>query len=129
MSPVAEILYALGYTITGSDVNESDNVSRLRGLGIPIFMGHDAAHVDGADLVVYTAAVNRKNPELLAAENQNIPLVEPGEDTGDDHPTVSQYGGGLPARTAKPQRPPCLRRFVWRPNWIQRCLSAAGFRQ
>ena len=39
MSPVAEILYALGYTITGSDVNESDNVSRLRGLGIPIFMG------------------------------------------------------------------------------------------
>lgn len=76
MSPVAEILYALGYTITGSDVNESDNVSRLRGLGIPIFMGHDAAHVDGADLVVYTAAVNRKNPELLAAENQNIPLVE-----------------------------------------------------
>ncbi len=39
MSPVAEILYALGYTITGSGVNESDNVSRLRGLGIPIFMG------------------------------------------------------------------------------------------
>lgn len=76
MSPVAEILHSLGYAITGSDVNESDNVNRLRGLGIPIYIGHDAAHVQGADLVVYTAAVNRKNPELLAAENENIPLVE-----------------------------------------------------
>ena len=76
MSPVAEILHSLGYAITGSDVNESDNVNRLRGLGIPIYIGHDAAHVQGADLVVYTAAVNRKNSELLAAENENIPLVE-----------------------------------------------------
>ena len=54
MSPVAEILHSLGYAITGSDVNESDNVNRLRGLGIPIYIGHDAAHVQGADLVVYT---------------------------------------------------------------------------
>ena len=76
MSPLAEILHAKGYTLTGSDNNESDNLTRLRGLGISIHMGHSAANVDGADLVVYTAAIPADNPELLAAAEQNIPLVE-----------------------------------------------------
>lgn len=76
MSPLAEILHAKGYTLSGSDNNESDNLTRLRGLGIPITMGHAAANVDGADLVVYTAAIPADNPELTAAAEKNIPLVE-----------------------------------------------------
>lgn len=76
MSPLAEILHARGYAITGSDVNESDNVHRLRGLGIPIAMGHAAANLGDADLVVYTAAVNENNPELTAARDKGLPLLE-----------------------------------------------------
>lgn len=76
MSPLAEILHSLGYTLTGSDVNESDNVNRLRTLGIPIFMGHAAENIGDAELVVFTAAVNAANPELTAARDRNIPLLE-----------------------------------------------------
>ena len=76
MSPLAEILHAKGYTLSGSDNNESDNLTRLRGLGIAITMGHAAANVEGADLVVYTAAVPADNPELVAAADQGIPTVE-----------------------------------------------------
>ncbi|MBR3779188.1 MAG: UDP-N-acetylmuramate--L-alanine ligase [Clostridia bacterium] len=76
MSPLAEILHAKGYTLSGSDNNESDNLARLRALGIAISMGHAAANVEGADLVVYTAAIPADNPELIAAAEKNIPLVE-----------------------------------------------------
>ena len=76
MSPLAEILHTLGYTLTGSDVNESDNVNRLRSLGIPIHMGHAAENVGNAELVVFTAAVNAANPELAAARERGIPLLE-----------------------------------------------------
>ena len=76
MSPLAEILHAKGYTLSGSDNNESDNVTRLRGLGISIVMGHAAENVEGADLVVYTAAIPADNPELLAAAEQGIPTLE-----------------------------------------------------
>ena len=80
MSPLAEILHAKGYTLSGSDNNESDNLTRLRGLGISIVMGHSAANVDGADLVVYTAAIPADNPELIAAADWVIDL---GPEAGD----------------------------------------------
>ncbi len=76
MSPLAEILHAKGYTLTGSDNNESDNITRLRGLGIAITMGHKADNIQGADMVVYTAAIPADNPELTAAKEQGLPLVE-----------------------------------------------------
>ncbi len=76
MSPLAEILHAKGYQLTGSDNNESDNLTRLRALGIPITMGHAAGNIEGADLVVYTAAIPADNPELTAAAAQGIPTLE-----------------------------------------------------
>ena len=76
MSPLAEILHARGYELTGSDNNESDNVARMRALGIPVFMGHAADNIQGAQLVVFTSAVNAQNPELVAAKEQGIPLLE-----------------------------------------------------
>ncbi len=76
MSPLAEILHAQGYTITGSDNNESDNVNRLRARGITIHMGHSADNLGDAELVVYTAAVQKDNPELVCAEERQIPLIE-----------------------------------------------------
>ena len=76
MSPLAEILHTKGYALSGSDNNESDNLARMRTLGIAVSMGHAADNVGDADMVVYTAAVAQDNPELVAAREKNIPLVE-----------------------------------------------------
>ncbi len=76
MSPLAEILHSQGFDVTGSDVNKSDNVARMRRLGIPVFMPQAAENVGNADLVVYTAAVQTDNPELLAAAERGIPTIE-----------------------------------------------------
>lgn len=76
MSPLAEILHAKGFALSGSDNNESDNLTRIRGLGIPVVMGHAAENIEGADLVVYTAAIPADNPELCAANEKGIPTLE-----------------------------------------------------
>ena len=76
MSPLAEILHSLGYAVSGSDVNESDNVNRMRGLGITVHMPQKAENLGDAELVVYTAAVQADNPELVAANERGIPLME-----------------------------------------------------
>lgn len=76
MCPLAEILHSKGYSLTGSDVNESDPLKRIRALGIEVHMGHKAENVHGADLVVYSAAISHDNPELLEAERLYIPTME-----------------------------------------------------
>ncbi len=76
MCPIAEILFHQGYQLTGSDISESDTLERVRSYGIPVFMGQKAENIDGAELVVYTAAVKPDNPELVAAREKNIPTVE-----------------------------------------------------
>ena len=76
MSPLAEILHSQGFVITGSDVNESDNLARMRRLGIPVKMPQVAENIGNAELVVYTAAVQADNPELVAAAERGIPLME-----------------------------------------------------
>ncbi len=78
MSPLAEILHEQGYTITGSDWGESDNIHRLAALGIHIFKGHAAENLGDTELLVYTSAVSSDNPELLAANERHIPTIERG---------------------------------------------------
>src|SRR5713101_9496513 len=74
MSGIAEVLANLGYTVKGSDVAESANVKRLRDKGIAVAIGHAAGNVDGADVVVVSAAIRRDNPELIAARAQRLPV-------------------------------------------------------
>lgn len=76
MCPLAEILHSQGHYLTGSDNNESDTVKRIRNMGIPVVMGQRAENVDGADMVVYTAALLPDNPELVAAKEKGIPTFE-----------------------------------------------------
>lgn len=76
MCPIAEILFHKGYELTGSDTNESDTLARIRSYGIPVSMGQKAENVDGAELVVYSAAIKPDNPELVAARQKGIPAVE-----------------------------------------------------
>ncbi|MDI3382475.1 UDP-N-acetylmuramate--L-alanine ligase [Xenophilus aerolatus] len=75
MSGIAEVLLNLGYTISGSDLADSATLRRLAGLGIRTFVGHEAAHIAGADAVVTSTAVKADNPEVLAARERKIPVV------------------------------------------------------
>ena len=79
MSAYAEIMLAVGYVVQGSDAKASAATDRLQQLGARIFVGHDAAHVEGAAAVVYSTAIKPNNPELLAAEARRIPLVRRAE--------------------------------------------------
>ncbi len=76
MCPLAEILHSQGYILTGSDVNESDPLKRVRALGVEVYMGHKPENVHGAELVVYSAAINKENPELVEAAKLGIPTME-----------------------------------------------------
>ena len=76
MCPLAEILHSKGYILTGSDNNESDPLKRVKNLGIKVFMGHNASNVEGSELVVYSAAISKDNPELVRAGELGIPTME-----------------------------------------------------
>lgn len=76
MCPLAEILHSKGYILTGSDNNESDPLKRIKALGIKVFMGHSAENIEGAELIVYSAAISKDNPELVAAAERDIPTME-----------------------------------------------------
>jgi UDP-N-acetylmuramate--alanine ligase len=75
MSGIAEILHNLGYQVSGSDQAESATTQRLAGLGLKIAIGHDAAHVAGAQAVVTSTAVKGDNAEVIAARARRIPVV------------------------------------------------------
>ncbi len=76
MCPLAHILHDKGYTVTGSDNNESDPLKRVKDLGIKVTMGHLAENVRDCELVVYSAAISKDNPELVEADRLNIPTME-----------------------------------------------------
>ncbi len=76
MCPLAEILHSKGYILTGSDNNESDPLKRIKNLGIKVSMGHSAENIEGAELIVYSAAISADNPELAAAREKGIPTME-----------------------------------------------------
>ncbi len=79
MSGIAELLANLGYEVTGSDLKHSDVTARLERLGIRVFEGHDARHVGGADVVVFSSAVRNTNPEIVEAERRRIPVIPRAE--------------------------------------------------
>jgi UDP-N-acetylmuramate--alanine ligase len=79
MSGIAEVLANLGYTVQGSDAAESANVKRLREHGITVFIGHDAANLGAAEVVVVSSAIKRDNPELAAARAKRLPVVRRAE--------------------------------------------------
>ena len=64
MSGIAEVLHTLGYAVQGSDLSDNANVRRLRDAGIPVAIGHDAANVANAQVVVVSTAISRDNAEV-----------------------------------------------------------------
>ncbi|MCM1529403.1 MAG: UDP-N-acetylmuramate--L-alanine ligase [Alistipes sp.] len=76
MYPLAQILHGQGYYLTGSDNNETETLDAVRSMGIPVFIGQKAENIQGADLIVHTAAIMADNPELKAAVESGVPVLE-----------------------------------------------------
>ncbi len=76
MSGIAEILVHFGFTVSGSNNVETESTKKLEKAGIKVFIGHSKEHVLGSDCVVYSAAINKDNPELVGARENNIPTIE-----------------------------------------------------
>ena len=79
MSGIAEVLFNLGYKITGSDQTQSSNTSRLENLGIEIQYQHKPSNLMNVEMVVKSSAIRQDNPELLEAKNKSIPILARAE--------------------------------------------------
>ncbi len=83
MSGIAEVLINQGYEISGSDIKASNVTERLEKKGATVFIGHLAANVVGADVIVNSSAVNNTNPEIIHARELRIPIVRRAEMLGE----------------------------------------------
>ncbi len=83
MGGIAEVLLGEGYQVSGSDIADNALTKRLRSAGAQIFIGHDARHIEDADVVVRSSAVDKDNVELVAARQAHIPIVPRAEMLGE----------------------------------------------
>ena len=83
MCGIAEVLANQGYNVSGSDQKASDSTERLVQLGVRVHIGHAAANIEGADVLVVSTAINMENPEVSAALARHIPLVRRAEMLGE----------------------------------------------
>ncbi len=79
MSGIAEVMHNLGYKVQGSDVADGYVIEALRSRGISIAIGHDAANLNDAAVVVTSTAIKRANPEVASAYERRIPVVRRAE--------------------------------------------------
>ncbi len=79
MSGIAEVFHNLGYQVSGSDIHDSAMLRHLAKLGIQVHIGHDAANMQGAHVVVVSTAIDDSNPEIMHANEQRIPVVRRAE--------------------------------------------------
>jgi UDP-N-acetylmuramate--alanine ligase len=79
MSGIAEVLINLGYKISGSDLRSTAVTARLAKLGAVIAEGHRADNIAGAEVVIVSSAIARDNPEILAAHERHIPVIQRAE--------------------------------------------------
>jgi len=79
MNPLAHVLARRGVAVSGADAAEQKSLAALRAAGVPCHVGHHPAHVDGADVFVYSTAIAADNPQLLRARQRGIPCLRRGE--------------------------------------------------
>src|SRR5215813_5168565 len=79
MSGIAEVLLTLGYKVSGSDLKASSVTERLAELGAIVFEGHREENITGSEVVVASSAIRRDNPEIVAAHQQHIPVIQRAE--------------------------------------------------
>jgi UDP-N-acetylmuramate--alanine ligase len=75
MSAIARVMLDMGYKVTGSDVASQDLTDKLSARGAKVYIGHEANHVSGANLVVYSTALSKDNVEMMEAQKLQIPIL------------------------------------------------------
>ena len=116
MSALAEILLSRGFRVTGSDMNPSAIIAHLESLGAKFFQGHNAQNIEGADAVIYTAAISPENPEFTKAKERSIPTFSRAELLGSlmsEYPKSIAISGTHGKTTTN-----CSRSFWTMPRWI-----------
>ncbi|HPC83519.1 MAG TPA: UDP-N-acetylmuramate--L-alanine ligase [Thermoanaerobaculaceae bacterium] len=83
MCGLAELLFREGLEVSGCDLQTSEATARLQRLGIPVALGHDPAHLAGADVLVISSAVPGSNPEVEAARAAGVPVIRRAEMLGE----------------------------------------------
>ena len=84
MSGIAELLLNLGFNVSGSDINENENVKRLKNLNINVKIGHSPSNINqDTDVLVYSSAVPIENPEIVRARQKGIPIIRRAEMLGE----------------------------------------------
>jgi len=79
MSALAEVSVQLGFKVSGSDLNESPNVEKLRGLGVKVYIGHMAENIKNASVIVFSSAIDKSNPEFAMALKEQTPILKRAE--------------------------------------------------
>jgi UDP-N-acetylmuramate--alanine ligase len=79
MSAIAEILLDLGHIVSGSDVASSSVTDHLIKKGAKIFIGHRGDQIEGSSIVIYSSAIQKTNPEMIRAQELNIPMIQRAE--------------------------------------------------
>ena len=82
MSGIAEVLHNLDFKVSGSDIQASKVVQRLLDMGIQVMLGHDAAHVELADVVVYSSAIKAEKPRTEGRQGGTNPGLDAGRNVG-----------------------------------------------
>jgi UDP-N-acetylmuramate--alanine ligase len=75
MSAIAKVMLEMGFRVSGSDLAQQELTEKLAAKGADVYIGHEADHVKGADLVVYSTALSKDNVEMKRAEELNIPII------------------------------------------------------
>ncbi|MCS6954709.1 MAG: Mur ligase domain-containing protein, partial [Bryobacteraceae bacterium] len=79
MSGLAEILHAMEFAVSGSDLKPNEITRRLEMMGVRVMIGHDKSHIAGADVVVYSRAIDPKNPDIREAKARGVPVIARAE--------------------------------------------------
>jgi len=79
VSGIAHLVLKQGEEVSGSDIKESAITRKLAGLGVRIFIGHKPQNIEGADIIVYSSAIQQNNPEMSAARKTGVPLIRRAE--------------------------------------------------
>lgn len=82
MSAIAETLHNWEHIVTGSDASQSEITDKLNAHGIKTTIGHDLENAKKADLIIYSAAINESDPEMVIARENNVPIVGRGQFVG-----------------------------------------------
>lgn len=83
MSGIAELLLNLGFNVSGSDLNDSEIIQKLKSKGAQVFNEHSINNINNSEVVVYSSAVPNDNIELMAAVEKNIPIIKRAEMLGE----------------------------------------------